>query len=466
MAFIFGKGMLKVRRIRDSDDFLVAGRNVGWLLLFATMGATVIGGGYSVGAVGKTYEWGVLMLIVSTGGYLHFIFSGLVVAPKFREANLYTVAGYFGYRFGEGPRFVILVLSLLFSVFIIAAQMAAFGTVLSAILPSFTEAQIDLRWAILIGGLLVVIYSTAGGLLAVIYTDIYQFIILFAGFLLTLAFALPDMLPRWSEITARVPADFFRFEGGKGIAFLVTTFLAFLLGETFAPGYATRYCIGRDVQHTRWGIAGVGFFLALTFPAILFFIALYGRVHFPNIEPQQALPFVIQSLHNPWVAGLMIAALLSAVMSSADSALNSSTAIFVKDLFEHQLGWSHKGDRYLLRLARICSAILGVVAIVIAILWSDIIELLLFTYHVWAPAVIVPVTVGALTKDRSRAMLVSVFASMIVATVVTTVYRVTPYAENFDPAVFGVGVSALTYFALRLYFRISPPRSSESPHRG
>ncbi len=66
IAFIFGKGVLKVRKIHNSDDFLVAGRNTGWFLLFCTMGATVIGGGCSIGAVGKTYEWGILMLLVST----------------------------------------------------------------------------------------------------------------------------------------------------------------------------------------------------------------------------------------------------------------------------------------------------------------------------------------------------------------------------------------------------------------
>ena len=169
MVFIFVKGISKARKIRDTDDFLVAGRNIGWFFLFCTMGATVIGGGASIGAIGKTYDWGVLMLIVSTGWYLHFIISGLFVAPKFREAKLYTVAGYMGHRFGEGPRFLTLILSLLFSVFIIAAQMAAFGSVLATILPEFADASKVLMLAILIGGAMVVIYSTAGGLLAVIH---------------------------------------------------------------------------------------------------------------------------------------------------------------------------------------------------------------------------------------------------------------------------------------------------------
>ena len=577
MLFIFVKGVLKVRRIGDADDFLVAGRNVRWYFLFATMGATVIGGGASIGAIGKTYEWGILMLLVSTGWYFHFIFSGLVVAPQFRDAELYTVAGYFGHRFGEGPRFLILILSLLFSVFIIAAQMAAFGTVLSAILPDFADAQQILRWAIIIGGTMVVIYSTAGGLLAVIHTDAYQFIVLLLGFIITLGFCIPDIVDSYNSTTRKfvptrfgvvdirdpnllyskirdgsdpvssyirsqwdqgkskhvnnqsqsvnqeaqlksqlvermnailtdtalyaetrfakvdltlqsrqlinqnprggrdlrrlnlsliqdtytqeitrnraIPDNFFKLEGGKGWLFLITTFLAFLLGETFAPGYATRYCIGRNIRETRIGIGGVGLFLALTFPVVLFFIALYARIHFPDIDQQQALPMVVKQLNNPLIGGLIIGALLMAVMSSADSALNSSTAIFVKDLFEHQLGWKDTGDGRLLKLARILSAILGVVAVIVAVLWSDIIGLLLFTYHVWAPAVILPILIGALSKKRSPQLTRRIFITIIIASVCTLIYRTTQYADHFDPAVFGVLISCAAYLVLLLLNR-------------
>lgn len=582
MLFVFFKGMAKARKIGTTDDYLVAGRNVRWFFLFCTMGATVIGGGYSIGAIGKTYEWGILMLLVSTGGYLHFIFSGLVVAPQFRRAELYTVAGYFGHKFGERPRFLVLILSLLFSVFIVAAQMAAFGTVLAAIVPGLAEVPHALQWAILISGLMVVIYSTAGGLLAVIHTDVYQFIVLMLGFVITLGFCIPDIANSYNSETGKfvpsrlgvsdlvepaslsekiatrsdplsayirvrledegfefaetpeevvaglnavlddtnlyspqrfsgvelssqsldalneeargrdlrrrnlsllqdayprelvrnriVPSDFFKADGGKGWLFLITTFLAFLLGETFAPGYATRYCVGRDVRHTKWGIAGVGFFLALTFPVILFFIALYARIHFPDIDPQQALPMVVHQLHSPIIGGLMIGALLMAVMSSADSALNSSTAIFVKDLFEHQLGWKDQGDGRTLRLARICTAALGLAAILIAILWSDIIGLLLFTYHVWAPAIILPVVVGALYKKRSDRLARIVFITMLGATIATLLYRALIFTEGrfgwigmgdqavefmntFDPAVFGVAVSCVLFAGLMLLMK-------------
>ncbi|MEA2030119.1 MAG: sodium:solute symporter family protein [candidate division Zixibacteria bacterium] len=602
MIFIFVKGVTKAKSIETTDDYLVAGRNVNWFLLACTMGATVIGGGYSIGAIAKTYEWGVLMLLVSTGGYLHFIFSGLVVAPQFREAKLYTVAGYFGHRFGENSRFLVLILSLLFSVFIVAAQMAAFGWVTAAILPDLAEGSNLLRWAIIIGGSMVVIYSTAGGLMAVISTDFFQFIVLMLGFIITLAFCIPDIDDSYNSDTGKfipsrfgsvdfrqpesmanklwkspdslssyirthltekdlavlenvaqnnpdmkkgralaatlnslldnpdfyrmerfahiqltsqtkkmlevddiedrelqrlnlsllqdaypkeitrnrfIPKEFFDFDGGKGWLFLLTTFLAFLLGETFAPGYATRYCVGRNAKHTRLGIAGVGFFLALTFPVVLFFIALFARVHYPDIDPQQALPMVVQQLNNPIIGGFIIGALLMAVMSSADSALNSATAIFVKDLFEHQLGWKDKGDGKMLRLARICTAVLGLTAILVAVLWSDIIGLLLFTYHIWAPAIILPVIVGALWKKRSKILNRNIFLTMIIATILTLVYRAIMFLESsfdfvlfdkgtyelmnqFDPAVFGVFVSFVTFSILLLFSLVERKNPVES----
>lgn len=469
--FIFGKGVLKVRKVKNADDFLVAGRDVGWFFLFCTMGATIIGGGASIGAIGRTYEWGILMLLVSLGWYFQLIFSGLFVAPKFRAAKLYTVAGYFGHRYGEQPRLVMLVLSVLFSVFVVAAQMAAFGSVLSAVAPDAASAQRMLTWSILIGGTMVVIYSTAGGLMAVIHTDVYQFIILVFGFAVTLAACVPDLITSWGHVTDTVPATFFNLHGNKGWVFLITTFLAFMLGETFAPGYVTRYCVGKNIKETKGGIAGVGFFLALTFPAVLFFIALYARIHFPEIPPQQALPEVVKRLNNPLIGGLMIGALLMAVMSSADSALNSSTAIFVKDLFQHQLGWKDKGDGRILKLSRVCSAALGITSVVIAISWPDIIGLLLLTYTVWAPAVIIPICVGVFTKRKSPWLTRSISVTMIGATAFTLTYRALPvfrdkfgwqilpdyfyaFSEVVDASVFGVTTSAIIFTVMNVYGRI------------
>ncbi len=446
--FIISKGVRRSREINDSDDFLVAGRNIGWFFLFCTMGATVVGGGASIGAIGRTYEWGVLMLLVSAGWYVHFIFSGLFVAPRFRDAELYTVAGYFGFRYGKRSRFVAFLLSLFFSVGVLGAQMVAFGKIISTMIP-----ELPYLYSVLIGGGIVILYSTAGGLLAVIHTDVYQFIILILGFTFTLFLCIPDLMSQTSHISQIVPSEFFQIEGGKGWLFLITTFLAFLLGETFAPGYATRYCVAKDVRETRKGIVRVGVFLAFTFPVILFFIALYARVHFPNIDSEMALPKTILKLNNPVIGGLIIAALMSAVMSSADSILNSLTAIFVKDLYEEYLSKSNPRPQQALLIARISSIVLGIMGIMLALVLPNVIDLLLLTYNLWAPGIILPVIFGVFSKQKSEALNLVIFITMALSTVATLIYMATPYKEFIQPSVFGVMFSVIVFYTLKTVIR-------------
>ena len=445
--FIVSKGIRHSKDISDSDDFLVAGRNIGWFFLLCTMGATVVGGGASIGAIGRTYEWGILMLAVSAGWYIHFIFSGLFVAPRFREAELYTVAGYFGYRFGAKSRFVAFILSLLFSIGVLGAQMVAFGKIITTMVP-----QLSYFWAVIIGGGLVILYSTAGGLLAVIHTDVYQFIILIAGFAITLILCIPDLLTKADQIAVVIPQEFFQLDGGKGWLFLVTTFIAFLLGETFAPGYATRYCVAKNIKETKQGIVGAGIFLAFTFPVILFFIALYARLHFPGIDSEMALPKTILKLNNPYLGGLIIAALMSAVMSSADSILNSSTAIFVKDLYEEYISKSNTNIKKGLLIARISSVFLGGLGILLALVLPNVIDLLLLTYTLWAPGIILPVIFGVFSKQKSKALNNTIFITMLISTATTIVYMNTQYKEIIQPSVFGVVVSCLTFLILKCTF--------------
>ncbi|MCG8700074.1 MAG: hypothetical protein MI922_18605, partial [Bacteroidales bacterium] len=207
-TFIVIKGLLYSRKINNQDDFLVAGRNVGWFFLMCTMGATVIGGGSSIGAIGKTYEWGILMVFVSTGWYLQFIFSGLFIAPRFRTLKLYTVAGFFQHRFDNKNRVIALILSLIFSVGVLSAQMVAFGKIITSMIP-----EIPYLWAVIIGGCIVILYSTAGGLMAVIHTDVYQFIILFVGFVITLILCIPDLISVRTELSTVIPSDFFKMDG-------------------------------------------------------------------------------------------------------------------------------------------------------------------------------------------------------------------------------------------------------------
>ena len=371
----------------------------------------------------------------------NFIFSGFFIAPKFRELKLYTVAEYFGHRFDEKNRFLAFILSLLFSIGVLGAQMVAFGKIITAMIP-----EIPYFWAVIIGASIVILYSTAGGLLAVIHTDVYQFIILFIGFFITMILCIPDLLHARAEITNVVPGEFFQMGGGKGWFFAISTFLAFLLGETFAPGYVTRFVVGKDIRNTKAGIVGAGVFLTFTFPLILFFIALYAKLNFPDIDSEQALPKTILKLNNSIVAGVIIAALMSAVMSSADSILNSSTAIFVKDLYEHYYLRKRTGKKNSgLRIARYFSVFIGITGVLLALVLPNVIDLLLLTYTMWAPGIILPVIVGIFSKRKSVKLNRLMFFTIIISVVTTMIFRGLEGKFFDQPAVLGVFVSMIIY---------------------
>ena len=439
-AFIIIKGVSKSKNIKNDEDFLVAGRNIGWFLLLCTMGATVIGGGASIGSIAKTHEWGILMLLVTAGWYLQFMFSAKYVAPYFRERNLYTVAGFFEDRFDEKSRFVAFILSLVFSIGVLGAQLVAFGKIINSMMP-----ELDYTLAVIIGGTIVIVYSTAGGLLAVIHTDVYQFVILIGGFLLTVIVMSPDLIANSNEIFSTIPDNFFEIDGGKGYVFLITTFLAFLLGETFAPGYVTRFCVGKNSKEITKGIFRAGVFLLFTFPVILFFISIYAKFHFPDIDPNQALPQTILALHNPIVSGIIIAALMSAVMSSADSILNSTTAIFKKDFYEVYLTNRNVSEKTGLKISRGSSIVIGILGIILAILLPDIIDLLLITYSLWAPSIILPVLVGSFYKGKNKKMNLLILVTMVGAIVGTVIYMIFFETDVLQPSVLGVIVSVIIF---------------------
>ncbi|MAT57949.1 MAG: hypothetical protein CMF23_08245 [Ignavibacteriae bacterium] len=446
--FIITKGIRKARNIKDQDDFLVAGRNIGWFLLMASMGATVIGGGASIGSIGKTYEWGIIMVLVTTGWYFQFMFSGKYIAPYFRKAHLYTVAGFFEHRFGKKERFVSFILSLLFSIGVLGAQMVAFGKIINSMIP-----DISYLTAVILGGMIVIIYSTAGGLLAVIYTDLYQFLILLAGFAITVVMIIPELYESSTQITAALPSDFFTIDGGKGWTFLLSTFAAFLIGETFAPGYVTRFCVGADVKQTQKGIFRAGLILLLIFPIMIFSIGVYAKFFFPDIDPEQALPLTILRLHNPIVSGLIIAALMSAVMSSADSILNSTTAIFTKDFLE-QYFVNKLPEKKKLRIARISSVVIGALGVTLALILPDIIDLLLLTYSLWAPGILLPIIVGVFSKDKSSDHTSIVFFTMTAAIFSTIIYMIFDFSDLLQPSVFGVITSVIYYSAGLIYLKL------------
>ncbi len=192
-------GVWAGRRVGDSVDFLVAGRRLPLWLTTATLFATWFGGGTCIGAAGAAYSQGVIGVIADPfGAALCLFLAGWFFARPLRRSGALTIGDYFKMRYGREAELFSSVLQAPPFIGWAAAQFVAFGTTLQVL------AGLDQTTAILAGGIVVLIYTTSGGMWAVSITDFAQGIVLIVGLVWLLPVALSDA-GGWGAVSAALP---------------------------------------------------------------------------------------------------------------------------------------------------------------------------------------------------------------------------------------------------------------------
>ena len=439
LAVLLAIGIQSSRQVRTSLDFTLAGRGVSWGVLLATSAATMVGGGMSIGIVSRVYEVGIAAAIASTGAYFSLIITGLFLAPKLRGLNLITVGDYFELKFGGFARVLSIPYSFVFLFAAIVAQMVAMGTITNAIL------GVDYQVAVVIGALVTVFYATVGGLRAVILTDVLQFFVLVGG----LGAAATILLVQNGGVDTLIQSvgdAHFEVTSHWSRTRVVTLFFAFLLGETLTPPFVVRCLISRDPRGARRGVAGAGLFLLLFLPITSVVLGISALAD-PSVQQavaqentQIAFPTLLRTAFHPAFAGVMIAAVIAAVMSSADSCLSSLATVVMEDVYRHAKPLA--SDRQLLGVARWTTLALGALAAVFAFFFRDIISIIEFMYDFWGPSMVLPFLVGTLWYRQT--WIYPTVVSMIAGTMATAIWRFgfdMPY--DVSPALFGFSVAVV-----------------------
>jgi solute:Na+ symporter, SSS family len=387
-------GVQTIKRIDTPDDFAVAGNRIIWPVFFGSLAASFLGGGASIGNAGATYEDGYVYMFAFFAFALQTLLVGAFVAPRLkRYAGAHTVGDVMHEHYGKAARLLTGFLSLGLCAGVLGAQALAIGTVVNATI------EVDTITAILIGMGVVVLYSTFGGAWAVIQTDMLQFV--FLGVFLPLALVIGVAKAGGpAELVSNIPDLHTSFLGTWTIPAFAGVFLAFLLGETLVPPYSQRTFSTPDSRHAR-----LGFMLSGVFAFAFFFVtASLGIVAldlFPGLGADQALPTVVMRLMPVGLVGLLVAALLAVVMSTASSYLNSIAVVFTKDIYEPLAGASLAGAKRLW-LERALSVVVGIGATAFAVSAPSIVDALLYSYALWAPTVIIPLLAAVLFGVRSR----------------------------------------------------------------
>ena len=469
-------GVRSARRVRSSDDYTLAGRDVPWIVVLATTAATMLGGGASVGMVSEVGRIGIAAAFVTCGWHLQLIFTGMFVAPRLRGLNLITVGDYIHDKFGPLARELAVVNSVVFLVGALAAQMAAIGTMTNIIL------GVPYGTALLIGAAVTIFYSTIGGIRAVVSTDVIQFVILIVGFGIASAL-LMSRQGGFAVMEASAHEGQFHLTGHLTTLELISLFVAFLLGEAFVPPYVVRCLIAKDQHHAKRGVTGAGVFLLLFLPIATVILGTAAHIN-PEVrtaienekqalltdaaENQRTLteedalkqasqvtfPTLVRVTFHPIFAGIMIAAIIAAVMSSADSCLSCLATVVMEDIFRRHVK-PEATDRQLLQVAQASTLALGVAGAVCAWFFSNVAEILVFVYDFWAPTMVLPFMVALFWYRKSRTY--AVVASMFSGAAAAVIWRfVLGSPMDIGPALFGFTVAVVTFFAGLLHTPATP----------
>lgn len=399
---MIGIGVYSAFRVKDSEDFAVAGNKIIWPVLFATLSASFLGGGSSLGRAGQTFNDGYVFLFAASGFAIQTFLSGWLIAPKLkRYPGAQTLGDIMEIHYGGAARLISAVLSLVFCAAILGAQALAIGTLFQAIL------GMSITTGILLGMSIVMLYSVAGGMWAVIQTDVIQFLLLGVFLPVTLIIGL-HQIGGPAELAAALPLGHFSVMGNYEIITFATIFIAFFLGEALVQPYAQRAFCAPDPKNAQKGYMLSGLF-GLMFFTVTATLGLVALIMFPNIAPDQALPTLVKNILPIGITGLVLAALLAVVMSTADSYLNSTAVVFVRDIYSKHINCNASSKQHL-KIERWVSLIVGVVATLFALTATSIVDALLMSYSLWAPTMIIPLIGAVLFNVMSkRAALSAIF---------------------------------------------------------
>ena len=381
LVFLIAIAVRSARRVRDIPDFFVARKGASAKAVAGSLVATILGGSAVIGAVdsgarlGGAASW--FMLVGALGLVALIPFAGRAYSH-----GKYALPDLVENLYGKGPK---LVASLVIPVAwtgIVAAQIIAAAKLLMTFTPlSYTTAAV-------ISATVFTGYTLAGGQLSILRTDFLQACLIILGLLLVAGFALfggstGAEARTLSEILQQAPA--FPFNTNFTPLDLFLLILTYGTTYTAGPDIFSRMFCAKDTATAKKAIAMAAATL-IPVAFVIGFLAVYG-VGLENVQGARITAIAAQVLPTPLIP-LIALALLSVVLSSADTTLLSSSVIICR-LF--RLGEGGRISR-----ARLVILLNGVVALLLALVFTDIIGTLLLALAVYAGAFTVPILWGLL----------------------------------------------------------------------
>lgn len=425
------------RRATTAEEFLVAGRRLGPVMYSGTLSATALGGASTVGGVALGYQFGVSGMWLAAAVGLGAAALSLFFASRLANLGIISFSEVLELRYRPAAGLLGAIVMVVYEVMIVVTQMLAIGTLFSVVL------GVSPVLAVVLAGSAVLLYSVAGGMWAISLTDIMQFVVMTVGIIFVL---LPLTIIRaggFGAMRAELPGSYFDVTaiGGETI---LAFFLAFFLGMMIGQENWQRVFTARSGGVARWG----GLLTGVYCVAYALAGALAGsaaRVVLPNLgNADNAFAEVATTVLPAGLRGLVLAAALAAVMSTASACLMAASTVVANGVYARFFtGRPNAG----IAVNRVSMVLVGGVALVLAVIVGNVIGALTVAFALLVSGTLVPI-VGALYWRRATGA--GALVSMVLGSVVALVLIFTQGVLANSPIIFGLLASFVSFVVVSL----------------
>nr|WP_321407246.1 sodium:solute symporter family protein [uncultured Carboxylicivirga sp.] len=446
LIVMLGVGFYFMRKNNSTDDYYVGGRKLSSMHIGLSVVATDVGGGFSIGLGGLGFTMGLSGSWLLFTGLLGAWLSGVLLIPKVsdlaREKGFLSFPQYLEHVFDKRVALLAGLISAIGYIGFTSSQILAGAKLASSTFPALSITQ-----ALLIMGTVAVVYTVLGGLKAVIYTDTIQWIVLMGGLILV---GLPFAYIKIGGIEAireTLDPSFLSLQTiswQKVVNWMFTIIPIWFIGMTLYQ----RIYAAKDTKTAQrgWFIAGLFEYPIMAFIGVI--LGMFARVAMENnqlpgyaldsLDAEMGLPVLLKTILPVGFLGVVLSAYFSAIMSTADSCLMAASGNILTDVLK-----KHRAKKSLL-YSQILTLIIGVIALLLAVKMTSVLDLMLHSYSFMVSGMIVPVLAALFTKQTSS---IAALTSMITGGTTTLLLILSglQLPMGLDANIYGIATALFVY---------------------
>jgi len=451
---VFAIGWYSLRATRDEEDYWIAGGRLGWFTGGATLAATHTSAGTFIGVIGVMYTagWSFGWVLISIP--LAYWFVAAVLAPRFTRVRELTLPAFIETRYySKRVRALAASIVLVATVVYIQAQIVAGGLIAN------TVFGIPTTWGMVGFTAILLAYTVVGGMIAVVYTDAFQLVVMCLGavFAVPLAIRQVDGLAGLFTLVQSAQPLVFSWSTMPAVL-LFTMGLSFFLGSIATPEKLVRLYAMKDMPTIRRGVL-FAIVMILLLNLIVMVLALAAIVLFPELPTgDMAMPLMATAVLPATLGAVMLAAITAAMMSTVDSLLIVAGSALSVDIYQNLVDPDVTPGRRLWidRLGILAVGTVPVLLLLFGVGQGELVQfiVLLFT-ALMAAAFALPVVGGVLWRRATRE---GAAASMVGGVVTTFLWEVYG-SPSIEPVLPGFLVSAILFAGVSLVTPAPPARA-------